>query len=104
MRNDILIRKIMDFATGTQDFYLVFEGKSRRGDSLDQAARQLLDFVMASPKLSGAQSLWGIVARGASFRLMFYSNGGDTSSNYKNRIPTTRIAASLPQKPFPTTL
>lgn len=52
-----------------------FEGKSSKGDNLDQAAKQLLDFVRASPKLSGVKRLWGIVARGTEFRLLFYFNG-----------------------------
>lgn len=74
-RNDILVRKIRNFTTGTQDAYLVFEGKSSdSNDNLDTAARQLLDFVKASPKLSHVQRLWGIVAKGHTFRLLFYSN------------------------------
>lgn len=73
-RNDILIRKITNFNTGSQDAYLVFEGKKSDGDSLDQAARQLLDFVKDSPKLSHVKKLWGIVARGHTFRLLFYLN------------------------------
>lgn len=74
-RNDILVRKITNFQTGAQDAYLVFEGKSSKGDTLDQAAKQLLEFVKASPKLSGVKRLWGIVARGTEFRLIFYLNG-----------------------------
>lgn len=83
MRNDILVRKITDFQTGTQDAYLVFEGKSSKGDNLDQAAKQLLDFVKASPKLSGVQRLWGIVARGTEFQLLFYLNGAE----HKLKLP-----------------
>lgn len=74
-RNDILVRKITNFTTGTQDAYLVFEGKSSDSkDNLDTAARQLLDFVKASPKLSHLKRLWGIVAKGHTFRLLFYLN------------------------------
>lgn len=74
-RNDILVRKITNFTTGTQDAYLVFEGKSSDSkDNLDTAAKQLLDFVKASPKLSHLKRLWGIVAKGHTFRLLFYLN------------------------------
>lgn len=71
-RNDILVRKITNLDTGSQDAYLVFEGKKSDGDSLDTAARQLLDFVKGSPKLSKVKRLWGIVARGHTFRVLFY--------------------------------
>ncbi|TGO43706.1 hypothetical protein BCON_1022g00010 [Botryotinia convoluta] len=95
MRNDILVRKITNFKTGSQDAYLVFEGKSSKGDNLDQAAKQLLDFVKASPKLSGVQKLWGIVARGTEFRLLFYLNG----TEYKLKLPKPNSANPDSGKP-----
>lgn len=76
-RNDILIRKITNLTTGSQDAYLVFEGKKSDGDNLDTAAKQLLEFVKKSPKLSQVKKLWGIVARGHTFRLVFYLNQGE---------------------------
>ncbi|KAL5371819.1 hypothetical protein DPSP01_013981 [Paraphaeosphaeria sporulosa] len=72
MRNDILVRKITNFNTGDQDAYLVFEGKRSGGDNLDTAAKQLLEFVQKSSKISTVKKLWGIVARGNTFRLLFY--------------------------------
>jgi hypothetical protein len=95
MRNDILVRKIANFQTGTQDSYLVFEGKSSKGDNLDQAAKQLLDFVKASPKLSGVKRLWGIVARGTAFRLLFYLDGAE----HKLKLPKPDPANADSGKP-----
>jgi hypothetical protein len=77
-RNDILVRKITNFTTGTQDAYLVFEGKRDGGDSLDQAAKQLLEFMKKSPKLSQVKKLWGVVARGKEFRLLHFLNNAET--------------------------
>ena len=72
MRNDILVRKIINFESGKQEACLVFEGKSSTGDSLDQAVNQLLVFVKTSPKLNEIRKLWGIIARGTEFRLLFF--------------------------------
>lgn len=93
MRNDVLVRKITNFTYGTQDAYLVFEGKrSNSKDSLDAAAKQLLEFVKASPKLSGVKRLWGIVARGTEYRLFFYYS--DTEYKLKLPKPVTGNPAS----------
>ncbi|KAK1761517.1 hypothetical protein QBC47DRAFT_370318 [Echria macrotheca] len=74
MRNDVLVRKIVDFQSGKQEAYLVFEGKSSRGN-LNTAGSQLLAFVRNSPKISGQRRVWGVVACGVKYRLYFFLDG-----------------------------
>lgn len=97
-RNDILVRKITNFTTGDQTAYLVFEGKSSDSkDNLDTAARQLYDFVNDSPRLSRGQRIWGIVAKGHTFRLLFYSNQKET----KLLLPKPGAATGRPTEGAP---
>jgi hypothetical protein len=99
-RNDILVRKITDFTTGTQDGYLVFEGKKEgSGDNMDKASAQLFEFVKNSKRLNHGQRLWGIVARGPTFRLYSYQN----QTPYVLKLPRPNIDPSgKPSRGAPT--
>lgn len=78
----------------------MFEGKSSKGDNLDTASKQLLDFVMASPKLNTVGKVWGIVARGTTFRAISYQNKSEVKLTLQkagtatNGKPSISVGAS----------